>query len=247
MDLYALATLCIFALFSCWNAIHVVPEGHRGFFYSLGALQPPSTIAFPGLTFKLPYVTVAQNVQVTQQVDKVENIACGTSGGTMIRFQSIEVVNQLDEDLAWEVVKNFTAEYDKPLIFDKMHHEVNQICSEWTLEEVYTTKFGELDELLMKRIGGRGVIIKAVRVTKPILPPELMQQFEKIEKEKAAFSVAIETQRLVQKEAETERKRALIDAQAAHEAARRRQRGGGGDGGGRRARRRARGGAGGHG
>ena len=42
-----------------------------------------------------------------------------------------------------DVVKNFTADYDKPLIFDKVHHEVNQFCSTQNLHSVYIDLFGE--------------------------------------------------------------------------------------------------------
>lgn len=39
-----------------------------------------------------------------------------------------------------EIVKNFTADYDKPLIFNKIHHELNQFCSVHTLQEGLVTK-----------------------------------------------------------------------------------------------------------
>ena len=42
-----------------------------------------------------------------------------------------------------DVVKNYTADYDKTLIFNKIHHELNQFCSVHTLQEVYIELFGE--------------------------------------------------------------------------------------------------------
>lgn len=42
-----------------------------------------------------------------------------------------------------EIVKNYTADYDKTLIFNKIHHELNQFCSVHTLQEVYIELFGE--------------------------------------------------------------------------------------------------------
>ena len=43
--------------------------------------------------------------------------------------------------LVYEIVKNYTADYDKTLIFNKIHHELNQFCSIQTLQEVYIDLF----------------------------------------------------------------------------------------------------------
>jgi hypothetical protein len=59
----------------------------------------------------------------------VKNIPCGTSGGTMIYFEKIEVVNILSREAVIDIVRNYTVNYDRTLIFDKIHHEVNQFCS----------------------------------------------------------------------------------------------------------------------
>jgi hypothetical protein len=97
---------------------------------------------------KLPGVTTYENVQVTIQTDKVQDIPCGTAGGVTIRFEEIEVVNRLRKELAHETVKNYTVNYDKTMIYDKIHHEINQFCSKNTLQEVFIDKFDMLDEQL---------------------------------------------------------------------------------------------------
>jgi len=53
-------------------------------------------------------------------------------------------VNTSDTGLSWssfsvavyDIVKNYTADYDKTLIFNKVHHELNQFCSVHNLQEV---------------------------------------------------------------------------------------------------------------
>lgn len=60
-----------------------------------------------------------------------------------------------------------------------------------------------------------GIKILAIRVTKPIIPKTIRSSYEAIESEKAKLAVAVQTQKLVEKEAETERKRALIEAEKA--------------------------------
>lgn len=42
----------------------------------------------------------------------------------------------------YDIVRNFTADYDKALIFNKVHHELNQFCSVHSLQEVYIGLFG---------------------------------------------------------------------------------------------------------
>lgn len=87
----------------------------------------------------------------------------------MIYFDRIEVVNILRADsgknfslcftrnnwrdklihfliLVLDIVRNYTADYDRSLIFDKIHHELNQFCSRHTLHEVYIALFDRIDE-----------------------------------------------------------------------------------------------------
>ena len=78
----------------------------------------------------------------------VVQVPCGTSGGVMIYFDRIEVVNVLSPSAVHDIVKNYTADYDKPLIFDKVHHELNQFCSAHNLQEVYIDLFDQIDENL---------------------------------------------------------------------------------------------------
>uniref|UniRef100_A0A2K5HEJ5 Erlin n=1 Tax=Colobus angolensis palliatus TaxID=336983 RepID=A0A2K5HEJ5_COLAP len=90
----------------------------------------------------------------TLQTDEVKNVPCGTSGGVMIYFDRIEVVNFLVPNAVYDIVKNYTADYDKALIFNKIHHELNQFCSVHTLQEVYIELFGKkvsLERAMLKQ------------------------------------------------------------------------------------------------
>merc|ERR1719198_1982060 len=169
----------------------------------------------------MPLLESVSYVQTTVQTDKVTGIPCGTSGGTVIHFDRIEVVNQLKHDAVYATVKNYTTDYDKTWIYDKIHHEINQICSRSTLEEIYISKFDLLDETLRDALQrdidvyAPGIRIVAIRVTKPTIPAAIRNNYETIEAERTKLKVAEQTQRLVEKQAETERKRALIEAQKA--------------------------------
>jgi hypothetical protein len=98
---------------------------------------------------QVPWLDQFENVQVTLQTDKVTNIPvwesalrshtrcplaalrmlrthsllvlqCGTSGGVLIYFDRVEVVNRLKEEFVYHTIKNYTINYDKIWIFDKI-------------------------------------------------------------------------------------------------------------------------------
>ncbi|GMT25495.1 hypothetical protein PFISCL1PPCAC_16792 [Pristionchus fissidentatus] len=202
----------------CLNAaIHHVEEGYVGVYYRGGALL--KEISSPGYHLMLPFITRCHSVQVTLQTDEAKNVPCGTSGGVMIYFDRIEIVNILSAGSVHDIVKNYTTEYDKTLIFNKVHHEVNQFCSIHSLQEVVIEKFDQIDENIKKALQhdltfmAPGLFVNAVRVTKPRIPEEIRQNYERMEAEKTKLLVAIQHQKVVEKEAETERKRAVIEAE----------------------------------
>lgn len=154
--------------------LHSIDEGHVGVYWRGGALL--KTITRPGFHWRVPFLTQMYPIQTTVQTDSIKNIPCGTSGGTMIHFDKVEVVNQLSQAHVYETVKNYTVNYDQTWIFDKIHHEINQFCSKHTLQEVYIDLFDTLDESLQLALQqdcdkwAPGIAIIAVRVTKVRLP-----------------------------------------------------------------------------
>uniref|UniRef100_A0A9J8D8K5 Band 7 domain-containing protein n=2 Tax=Cyprinus carpio TaxID=7962 RepID=A0A9J8D8K5_CYPCA len=200
-----------------FSALHKIEEGHVGVYYRGGALL--TTTSGPGFHLMLPLITTFKSVQTTLQTDEVKNVPCGTSGGVMIYFDCIEVVNYLVPSAVYGTVRNFTADYDKALIFNKVHHELNQFCSVHTLQEVYIGLFDQIDENLKLTLQqdltsmAPGLIIQAVRVTKPNIPESIRRNYELMESERTKLLIAAQTQKVVEKEAETERKKAVIEAE----------------------------------
>merc|ERR1719361_3051826 len=118
----------------------------------------------------------------------------------MIYFDRIEVVNVLQNAAVYEIVKNYTADYDKALIFNKVHHELNQFCSGHTLQ----------DDLLEM---APGLKVHSVRVTKPKIPEAIRKNYELMEAEKTKLLISTQRQKVIEKDAETERKKAVIEAE----------------------------------
>lgn len=84
----------------------------------------------------------------------------------------------------YNIVRNFTVDYDRTLIFNKVHHMLNQFCSVHTLHEVYIDLFDQIDENLKTALEkdlielAPGLSIQAVRVTKPRIPEAIRQNYE---------------------------------------------------------------------
>ncbi|XP_049802074.1 erlin-1-like [Schistocerca nitens] len=198
-------------------SLHKLEEGHVGVYYRGGALL--SNVSQPGFHMMIPFITSFRAVQVTLQTDEVKNVPCGTSGGVMIYFDRIEVVNILSASSVYDIVKNYTADYDKTLIFNKVHHELNQFCSVHSLQEVYIDLFDQIDENLKVALQrdlnemAPGLFIQAVRVTKPKIPEAIRKNYELMEAEKTKLLIAVQRQKVVEKDAETDRKKAIIDAE----------------------------------
>merc|ERR1719187_3195906 len=167
----------------------------------------------------LPFLTTVRNIQTTLQTDEVKNVPCGTSGGVMIYFDRIEVVNTLLPSAVHDTVKNYTSDYDKPLIFDKVHHELNQFCSGHNLQEVYIELFDQIDENLKRALQSDltemapGLKVHSVRVTKPKIPEAIRKNYELMEAEKTKLMISTQRQKVIEKDAETDRKKAVIEAE----------------------------------
>ncbi|CDW53098.1 Band 7 domain containing protein [Trichuris trichiura] len=188
------AAAAIFSAVLVNLSLHRIDEGHVGVYYRGGALL--KSVSHPGFHLMFPFLTTYRSVQVTMQTDEVKNVPCGTSR----YFLAIVTICMIDvATVVHDIVKNYTVDYDKTLIFDKVHHEVNQFCSVHTLQEVYIDLFG-INEYRRKSKDGlarRNRIIWACCR----------------EAEKTKLLIAVQHQKVVEKEAETERKRAIIEAE----------------------------------
>jgi len=211
------AIILAFVLLSSYLGIHQVPEGHIGVYWVGGKLL--DEVSEPGLHTMIPYLTTHANIQVTSQTDTVTDIPCGTSGGSVIYFDKIEVVNMLQKDIAHQTIKDYGVNYDRTWIFDRIHHEINQFCSSHTLQEVYIDQFEKLDEALAKSLQTNcdlyktGIHIIAIRVTKPRIPEAVRRNYEAIETAKTELLVQLEKEKVAKAEENINMMRATMQAQ----------------------------------
>ncbi|KAA8592937.1 hypothetical protein FQN60_018392 [Etheostoma spectabile] len=143
-------------------SVHKIDEGHTGVYYRGGALL--TITSGPGFHLMLPFIT-------------------SYNGGVMIYFDRIEVVNYLVQSAVYDIVRNFTADYDKALIFNKVHHELNHSPTH-LVSFLYFTPTDQIDENLKLTLQedltsmAPGLIIQAVRVTKPNIPESIRRNYE---------------------------------------------------------------------
>jgi regulator of protease activity HflC (stomatin/prohibitin superfamily) len=218
VGLSLLIAITAFALAIFRAGLHEVSEGHVAVYFRGGRLL--ETLAEPGYHFCLPFLTRVEQVQVTLQNDKVQNVLCGTTSGVSIVFESIEVSNRLSVHSVIDMVRNYTVNYDRVLIFDRVASEIAQLCSRHSLQEM-RDKFQSVDDILMdslqqnvERMAGRGLDILNVRVSTPVVPPEIAKLFLAQEEQRAQLKVAIELQRVSEKKAETARLERKMEAES---------------------------------
>ncbi|MFS7949643.1 putative Band 7 domain-containing protein [Helianthus anomalus] len=182
--------------------LHQVPEGHVGVYWLGGALQETTTT--PGFHLKLPLITHYEPVQVTLQTYLLRDIPCGTKGGVMINFDRIEAVNRLKKEAVYETLLNYG---------------INQFCSVHSLQEVYIDMFDQIDETMKDALQADCkryapiIEIISVRVTKPRIPERVRRNFEQMEEERTKVLVAVERQRVAEKEAVIQKKIAITEAE----------------------------------
>jgi len=215
--LAAYGILVGFLLVLAFLGIHKVDEGHVGIYYHGGALV--DTFSEPGYHLQMPFYTTTESIQITVQTDAVTNIPCGTSGGVMTTFSKVEVVNRLRKEFVVGTVRNYTSDYDKIWIFDRVHHEINQFCSSNTLQSIYIDKFDTLDEAIIQALSvainewAPGIEIISVRITKPQIPASIAQNYQLMEQERTKLKIAVEDQKVVERQAQTDRQKAKIEAE----------------------------------
>lgn len=54
------------------------------------------------------------------------------------------MVNRLKKEHVLDTIRAYGEDYDNLWIFSKIHHEMNQLCSHSTLQDIYIDKFDQV-------------------------------------------------------------------------------------------------------
>ncbi|RHY34416.1 hypothetical protein DYB34_010803, partial [Aphanomyces astaci] len=94
-------------------------------------------------------------------------------------------------------MRNYSLRFEKLWIEDVTYHEINVLCSKYTLHQVYISHFDQLDELLQARMSALlaqwapGLEIMSIRFTKPDLPAAIRESYELVDEEKIKLLVGV--------------------------------------------------------
>ncbi|KAJ5068226.1 erlin (er lipid raft associated protein) [Anaeramoeba ignava] len=217
MAINLIGIILSFSLVIFLQSFHQVEEGTIGLYWRGGALL--KGYDEPGLHLKLPFITRAENIPILVQTEYVTNISCGTSGGALLKFERVEVVNRLKKELVWETVKNYSTKYSEIWIHNIITQEINDFCSLHTLEEVFISLFDTIDDKIRDSLEhdlnnwAPGIEIISVRVTKPLIPVDVASNYEKIELKKLEIKIEEQLQKISQTNFETSKIVAKIQAE----------------------------------
>ena len=220
----------LFTVLSIANAFFTsVPTGNVVAWYKWNVLQ--ENMGYPGgLHFFNPLTTSYEIVDVTSQMDPVEQITCLTLDKQQVTFPSIKVWNKLPDEHVYKVLKVFEKPtqgipYDKPLIYDPVINFIKETCSEYTGEQLRHDNYKSLNEMVKvylqsfqenrTDIDGEstGIFIINVFVEIPRLAPEVEANYQEIAVQKTAKQAEAYRQETEMKRKETANKLEELEAE----------------------------------
>ena len=203
-----IAFIAIGAILSIPKSIIQIESGKVGIVYRAGKLQ--ETLLNPGFGVKIPYVDSVEQISLSFLTERVKDIPCGTNGGVTIYFELIEVVHRLKRPKVIETVANYSISYAQTWIVDRLHHEINQFCSTSSLQDIYISKFDQIDENLLVQlrkvlnIWAPGIELISIRVTKPIISDKLMAHYSEISNQQTQQLIRKQQRRTILKKVEND-------------------------------------------
>eukprot|EP00752_Nemacystus_decipiens_P014764 g13145.t1 len=197
-------------------AVQVVGEGSVGVLRFGGRVLDKTKD--PGFHFVLPYFYELAEVPVNVRTTEMKDVPCGTSGGVLVNFPTVEVVHRLHPASVVSTIKAFE-DYEQAWLVPRVKHDVNKLCARMSLTETFTSSFDQLDEMIVANLKENvsmwvpGLMIIAARVAKPVIPPQLQADFVRVEEEISKLKVAHQHEQLVIRKAEMERSRQVMVAE----------------------------------
>lgn len=189
--------------------INQVPTGTVGVYYKFKELQPE--IYNPGMWWNFHPFGYFEPVDIRPQVDYITNVECGTKDGLKVVFPKIDVFNQLQKPYVLETLQKYTSEYDNFLIKEPIRQKVVELCTTMDLQDLYIDRFPEINDILHEFLKSyqeklsTNLIINKISVSKPKIPTNIQDNYNRIVEERTKLRAESETQKTRLKQKETER------------------------------------------
>eukprot|EP00903_Cladosiphon_okamuranus_P020825 g19125.t2 len=197
-------------------AVQVVGEGSVGVLRFGGRVLDKTKA--PGFHFVVPFLYELAEVPVNVRTTELKAVPCGTSGGVLVHFPSVEIVHRLHPASVVSTIRAYE-DYEWAWLVPRVKHDVNKLCARMSLTEIFTSSFDQLDEIIVANLKENasvwvpGLMIIAARVAKPVIPRQLQTDFVRVEEEISKLKVAHQHEQLVIRNAEMERSRQVMVAE----------------------------------
>jgi len=213
---------CVVALFvgiACLiNAVHRVPEGSVALYFTNGALM--DEISGPGIHLSTPFVTTVLEIAIRPETRYINPLTCTTSDGVVNVFRDIQVISSIDQDKVQGLVRRFGSGIKEILVYDRIKEGVQTFCANHSIDEVYNTKFLQVEEYVredlranIEELAGGAITILKLFLPKPEVPPLIAANYRKVKIEWTNQLVAQQKQRTDKIKKETIRQNAILDAE----------------------------------
>ena len=118
------------------------------------------------------------------------------------------------------MLKNYGREFKKALVYDRIKEELKIFCANSTIDEVYNTKFLEIVNSVklnvmdsIERLGDGGVELINLVIPKPDIPNDIAANYKAVKVQWTEQLVATQQQKTETIKKETEKLRAIADAE----------------------------------
>jgi len=202
------------------SSLHEIEEGNVGVYYKNGALM--EAVSFPGIHYMTPFIVRVVEIKVRPETETLAPMTSDTKDGIQNTFGEVQVITSLKMDKLIYLLKNYGPEFKKVLVLDRIKEELRIFCANSTIDEVYNTRFleivGKVRENVIdsiERLGDGGINLLNLVIPKPSIPRDIANNYKRVKVQWTEQLVATQQQKTESIIKETEKLRAIADAERA--------------------------------
>ena len=135
-------------------------------------------------------------------------------------FKEVQVISSISRDKIFDLITMFGNDVKQILVYDRIIEGINSFCANNTIDEVYNTKFVEVEDSVkvslnhsLARFAEGGITIWNLFIPKPDIPPAIAANYREVKIEWTKQLVAEQKQKTEKIQKETVLQNAVLDAE----------------------------------
>ena len=167
-----------------------------------------------------PFITDVVEITIRPETDTLDSLSSITKDGIQNTFNDVQVITSIKMTKLVYMLKNYGPNFKKALVFDRIKEELRIFCANSTIDEVYNTKFLEIVEAVkmnvvdsIDRLGEGGLNLLNLVIPKPNIPNDIANNYKMVKVQWTEQLVATQQQKTEAIKKETEKQRAIADAE----------------------------------